>query len=99
MVPLSKAESVGLRQPIPKVRLSRLWRILRGKPEALPDRHKERYALIEGKLHEGDRDLAWRREEKRTLTRAGARLYETGPGFIASEVAGAQGSDVGRRHL
>jgi CarD family transcriptional regulator len=102
MVPLGKDESVGLRQPIPKARLSRLWRILRGKPEALPDEHKERYALIEGKLEEGDlfqiaeavRDLAWRREEKRKLTKVGGRLYETGLGFIASEVAGVQGSDV-----
>jgi CarD family transcriptional regulator len=102
MVPLGKEESVGLRQPIPKARLSRLWRILRGKPEALPDEHKERYALIEGKLEEGDlfqiaeavRDLAWRREEKRKLTKVGGRLYETGLGFIASEVAGVQGSDV-----
>ena len=102
MVALGKEENVGLRKPIPKARLSRLWRILRGKPEALPDEHKERYAVIEGKLQEGDlfqiaeavRDLAWRREEKRALTKVGGRLYETGLGFIASELAGVQGSDV-----
>ena len=102
MVPLDKEESVGLRAPVSKARLSRLWRILRGKPEALPDEHKERYAVIEGKLQEGDlfqiaeavRDLAWRREEKRKLTKVGGRLYETGLGFIASELAGVQGSDV-----
>jgi CarD family transcriptional regulator len=102
MVPLGKEESVGLRQPIPKARLSRLWRILRAKPQALPDEHKERYAVIENKLQEGDifqiaeavRDLAWRREEKRKLTKVGGRLYETGLGFIASELAGVQGSDV-----
>jgi CarD family transcriptional regulator len=102
MVPLDKEENVGLRKPIPKVRLSRLWRILRGRPQALPDKHKERYAVIEGKLEEGDlfqiaeavRDLAWRREEKRKLTQVGGRLYETGLGFIASELAGVQGSDV-----
>jgi CarD family transcriptional regulator len=102
MVPLGTEESVGLRQPIPKARLSRLWRILRGEPQALPDEHKERYAVIENKLQEGDifqiaeavRDLAWRREEKRKLTKVGGRLYETGLGFIASELAGVQGSDV-----
>ena len=102
MVPLDKEESVGLRAPISKARLSRLWRILRGKPEALPDEHKERYAVIEGKLHEGDlfqiaeavRDLAWRREDKRALTKVGGRLYETGLEFLASELAGVQGSDV-----
>jgi CarD family transcriptional regulator len=102
MVPLDREESVGLRLPISKARLSRLWRILRGKPDALPDEHKERYAVIESKLEEGDlfqiaeavRDLAWRREEKRTLTKVGKQLYETGLGFIASELAGVQGSDV-----
>jgi len=102
MVPLDREKSVGLRAPIAKARLGRLWRILRGKPEALPDEYKERYAVIEGKLQEGDlfqiaeavRDLAWRREEKRALTRVGGRLYETGLGFIASELAGVQGSDV-----
>jgi CarD family transcriptional regulator len=102
MVPLGKEESVGLRQPIPKDGLGRLWRILRAKPQALPEEHKKRYAVIEGKLEDGDvfqiaeavRDLAWRREEKRTLTKVGMRLYETGLGFIASELAGVQGSDV-----
>ena len=75
---------------------------MRGEPEVLPDEHKERYAVIEGKLEEGDifqiteavRDLAWRREEKRNLTTVGGRLYETGLGFLASELAGVQGSDV-----
>jgi CarD family transcriptional regulator len=102
MVPLGKEESVGLRQPIAKAGLSRLWRILRGEPQSLPDEHKKRYAVIEGKLHEGDvfqiaeavRDLAWRREEKRSLTKVGERLYEAGLGFLASELAGVQGSDV-----
>jgi CarD family transcriptional regulator len=102
MVPLGKEESVGLRQPIPRDRLSQLWGILCKEPEALPEEHKARYALIEGKLQEGNayqiaeavRDLAWRREEKNKLTKVGKRLYETGLGFLASELAGVQGSDV-----
>jgi CarD family transcriptional regulator len=102
MVALGKEESVGLRQPISKARLGRLWRILRGEPEALPDEHKERYAVLQDKLQEGDafqiaevvRDLAWRREQKRSLTKVGKRLFETGLGFLASELAGVQGSDV-----
>jgi CarD family transcriptional regulator len=102
MVPLGKEESVGLRQPIPRDRLGHLWGILREQPAALPEEHKARYALIEGKLQEGDayqiaeavRDLAWRREEKNKLTKVGKRLYETGLGFLASELAGVQGSDV-----
>jgi len=102
MVAVGKEESVGLRQPISRARLSRVWRILRGEPQALPDEHKKRYAVIEGKLREGDvfqiaevvRDLAWRREEKRNLTRVGSRLYETGLEFLASEIAGVQDGDV-----
>jgi RNA polymerase-interacting CarD/CdnL/TRCF family regulator len=102
MVPLGNEESVGLRPPIPKTRLSRLWRILRADPETLPSEHKERYAVIRDKFQDGDffriaeavRDLAWRREEKRHLTKVGKRLYETGLGLLASELAGVQGSDL-----
>ena len=54
MVPLDREESVGLRQPISKARLSRLWRILRGEPHVLPDAHKERYEVIEDKFAKGD---------------------------------------------
>ena len=86
MVALDREVSVGLRQPIPKTRLSRLWRILRAEPAVLPDEHKERYAVIEGKLEEGDifqiteavRDLAWRREEKHNLTTVGGRCQPSG---------------------
>ncbi len=102
MVSLDNEEKVGLRQPIPKTRLSHLWRILRAEPQVLPDEHKKRYAVIEDKLQDGDvfqiaeavRDLSWRREERRQLTIVGKRLYETGLGFLASELAGVQGSDV-----
>jgi RNA polymerase-interacting CarD/CdnL/TRCF family regulator len=102
MVPVGGEERVGLRHPITQKGLSRVWRILRARPEDLPSDHKERYALIQEKLQEGDafqiaeavRDLAWRREEKRCLTTVGKRLYETGLGFLASELAVVQGSDV-----
>jgi len=102
MVPLGNENKVGLRQPIPKDRLSHLWRVLRAEPQVLPSEHKKRYAVIEDKLQDGDvfqiaeavRDLAWRREEKRDLTRVGKRLYETGLDFLASELAVVQGSDV-----
>jgi RNA polymerase-interacting CarD/CdnL/TRCF family regulator len=102
MVPVGKEDNFGLRPPVPKDMLSRLWRILRAKPGDLPSDHKKRYAVIEEKLQDGDffqiaeavRDLAWRREEKRRLTTVGKRLYETGLGFLASELAAVQGSDV-----
>lgn len=102
MVPVGKEERVGLRRPIPEKGLSRLWSILRAEPEDLPGDHKQRYELIQEKLQDGDffqiaevvRDLAWRREEKRHLTTVGKRLYETGLGFLATELAAVQGSDV-----
>jgi RNA polymerase-interacting CarD/CdnL/TRCF family regulator len=102
MVPVGKEESFGLRRPVAKNRLGRLWRILRAEPDDLPTDHKQRYAVIEEKLQDCDffqiaevvRDLAWRREEKRHLTAVGKRLYKTGLGFLASELAAVQGSDV-----
>ena len=102
MVPVGKEERFGLRRPIAKDGVNRLWRILRAKPDTLPSDHKERYALIESKLQKCDffevaeavRDLAWRREEKRRLTTVGKRLYETGLGLLSSELAAVQGSDV-----
>ena len=47
-----------------------------------------------GRTARAVRDLAWRREENKKLTKVGKRLYETGLEFLASEVAGVQGSDV-----
>jgi CarD family transcriptional regulator len=102
MVPLGKEEKVGLRPPISRSRVSRMWRILRAEPQVLPSEHEKRYAVIEDKLRDGDvfqiaeavRDLAWRREEKRDLTRAGNKLYETGLGFLVSELAVVQDTDV-----
>ena len=102
MVPLGNEDKVGLRPPISKSRVSHLWRILHAAPQALPSEHKKRYAVVEDRLRDGDvfqiaeavRDLAWRREETRDLTRVGKRLYETGLGFLASELAVVQGSDV-----
>jgi RNA polymerase-interacting CarD/CdnL/TRCF family regulator len=102
MVPVGKEDSFGLRPPVSQKGVNRLWRILRAKPDDLPTDHKARYAVIEEKLQDGDffqiaeavRDLAWRREEKRRLTTVGKRLYDTGMGFLAAELAAVQGSDV-----
>lgn len=102
MVAVGQEKSVGLRRPTSQIGLSRLWRILRAEPQVLPSDHKERHALIQDKLEDGDffqiaeivRDLAWRREAKQHLTAVGKRLYETGLEFLASELAIVQGSDV-----
>lgn len=102
MVPVGTAEEIGLRCPIPRSKLTRVWHILRSDPKTLPSKHDERYAVLKEKLHAGDvfklaevlRDLAWRREEKRRLTLRGKRLYDEGMMLLSSEIASAQGSDV-----
>lgn len=101
MVPLDDEERAGLRLPMGRAKLERLWGILRDDPTELPSDYKKRYAMLKGKVETGDmleiarvlRDLAWRREERRKLTTRGKRLYETGMELLASEVAGAQGRD------
>jgi CarD family transcriptional regulator len=101
MVPLDDEQKAGLRLPMNRARLERLWRILSDDPNELPSDYKKRYAMLKAKVETGDmleiarvlRDLAWRREERRKLTTRGKRLYETGMELLASEVAGAQGRD------
>jgi CarD family transcriptional regulator len=101
MVPLKDEEKTGLRYPMGRARLERLWGILRDDPSELPSDYKKRYAMLKEKVETGDmlevarvlRDLAWRREERRKLTTRGKRLYEAGMELLASEVAGAQGRD------
>jgi RNA polymerase-interacting CarD/CdnL/TRCF family regulator len=104
MVAVRDEEKVGLRPPIPKSELHRVWRILSSDPEVLPSDHNERYAVLKEKLHGGDalevaealRDLAWRREQKRSLTTEGKRLYELAMRFLSAEIAVAEGSDMSR---
>ena len=101
MVAVRNEKKVGLRTPITRTRLKRVWRILRAGPRTLPSDHNKRYALLKEKLLDRNifeiakvlRDLAWRRENRRSLTIRGKRLYEESLELLASEVAGAQGSD------
>jgi RNA polymerase-interacting CarD/CdnL/TRCF family regulator len=101
MVAVKNEEKVGLRSPIARATLRRVWSILRASPRTLPSDHNERYALLTEKLLDRDileiakvlRDLAWRKEDRRNLTSRGKRLYEKSLELLASEVAGAQGSE------
>ena len=101
MVPVRDEKKVGLRRPIASSRMKRVWRVLGSAPETLPTDHKERYALVEGKLHGGDtvriaealRDMAWRREQKSSLTIEGKRLYDRAIRFLSAEIAVSRDSD------
>jgi len=101
MVAVRNEEKVGLRSPIAQTKLRRVWRILRKDPRTLPSDHNRRYALLREKILDRDileiakilRDLAWRKEDRQSLTVRGKRLYEECLELLASEVAGAQGSE------
>jgi RNA polymerase-interacting CarD/CdnL/TRCF family regulator len=97
------AEEKGVRCPVPRSRLSKVWRLLRGKPADLPSKHQERYEVVREKIENGDvlqiaealRDLRWKAYHVRSLTIEGKRLYEKGMMLLATEVALVQGSDTG----
>jgi CarD family transcriptional regulator len=102
MIPVSAAETLGLRHVIPRFKLGQVWRVLRADPDTLPADHKKRYRLLKGKLHTGDvfqvaevvRDMAWRQQRQGSLTTVGRRIYEEGIALLAGEIAAARSIDV-----
>jgi RNA polymerase-interacting CarD/CdnL/TRCF family regulator len=102
MVPTSAVEELGLRRTISRSKLKEVWRVLRTNPKKLPADHKERYQIVDDKLHAGDviqvaevlRDMAGRRQDEGKLTATGERRYEEGISILAGEIAAVQGVDV-----
>jgi CarD family transcriptional regulator len=102
MVPVEAAKEIGLRRAISRTRLKQVWRVLSTDPEKLPTEHKERYQLLEDKLHAGDvlqiaeavRDMAWRQQREGRLTTRGKRMYEEGMTLLAGEIAAVKGIDL-----
>ena len=100
MLPVSAAETIGLRRAVPLGELKQVWQTLRGDPQTLPGDNNERYQLVRDKLRAGDvfrvaevvRDMAWRQQGDRGLTTVGKRLYDEGLTLLAAEVAAVQGS-------
>jgi CarD family transcriptional regulator len=98
MVPANTAEEIGLRHAMSQTKLKKMWRVLCGDPRKLPKDHKDRYAVIEEKLHTGDtfevaeavRDMAWRRKQEGKLTTRGKRIYEEALMLLAGEIAAVQ---------
>ena len=98
MVPTGTAKEMGLRHAMSQANLKKVWRVLRGDPQKLPKDHKDRYAVIEEKLHTGDafevaeavRDMAWRRKREGRLTTKGKRLYEEALMLLSGEIAAVQ---------
>ena len=102
MVPVGAETRLGLRHPITRAKLDRVWHVLEDDPNELPSDHDERCALLDEKLGGGDvfkiaetvRDLVWRRQGRRTLTIRGKRQYERGMALLAGEIASVQDSDL-----
>lgn len=98
MVPANTAEEIGLRHAMSQTKLKKMWHVLCGDPRKLPKDHKDRYAVIEEKLHTGDafevaeavRDMAWRRKQEGKLTTRGKRIYEEALMLLAGEIAAVQ---------
>jgi RNA polymerase-interacting CarD/CdnL/TRCF family regulator len=98
MIPFATADTIGLRRAIPQSNLGQVWHVLRDDPGALPSNHKERYQVLESKLHAGDvlqvaeavRDMTWRRQQEGTLTTRGKQIYEEGMMLLAGEIAASQ---------
>jgi CarD family transcriptional regulator len=102
MIPISTAEAIGLRRAILCSNLSQVWRVLCADPRTLPTNHKERYQVLEGKLHAGDilkvaaavRDMTWRQRQEGQLTTRGKQMYEEGMMLLAGEIAASQDIDL-----
>ena len=96
------AQDIGLRASIPQSELNQVWGVLRADPETLPTDHEQRYEVLKDRLRGGDvlqiaaalRDMAWREEQERRLTKQGKRLYDESLMLLAGEVAITQGSDL-----
>jgi CarD family transcriptional regulator len=102
MVPTGAAEALGLRRAIPRSKLNEVWHVLLATPIKLPIDHKERYQLLDDKLHTGDvfqvaevvRDMAWRRQRKGHLTITGKKKHEEAIRILAGEIAAVQDGDM-----
>jgi CarD family transcriptional regulator len=99
MVPVSRADQVGLRSPVDQP--DHLLNVLTSQPATLSNDHRQRQGLISTEIRSGDvvkiceivRDLAFRdREDK--LTEADLRLYRQAQDFLVGELAVSQDVDL-----
>ncbi len=98
MVPIKRADKVGLRPVIDETNLEEVWETLSSEPQELPDAHKKRYKLTRDKLRMGDvtqaaevvRDFTWRRIQVDKLNAPGQRIYKKALRMLTSEVAASQ---------
>jgi CarD family transcriptional regulator len=101
MLPVSRADEIGLRRVAGKSELQEMWEVLGAQSERLPQNHRTRFAQLKEKLSAGDmvqtaeilRDLASRRQRKGRLTTRSKRLYRRALHFLSAEIAAAEELD------
>ena len=94
MVPVKRANEIGIRPVSDGETLDELWSVLARAPRDLSDQYQERQDVIRGQIRTGDlleiaralRDLLGRQGEHK-LTQADRGLVDQAEGFIASELA------------
>jgi len=99
MIPLGRADEVGLRSAVSEAQLKRMWRVLQETPDSLPADYRKRFKDVASRLDSGDimnvastvRDMAWRQRVEGKLTIQGGRLYEQALSMLAGEVAAVKG--------
>lgn len=99
MIPLVKADGIGLRPAVSKSKLKRVWKVLEETPDSLPTNYKQRFRVVSNRLDTGDimsvvsavRDLTWREQVVGRLTIQGGRLYKQALSMLIGEVAAVKG--------
>jgi CarD family transcriptional regulator len=93
-MPMRKVDELGVRPAASRAELARMLQILDGRPQRLPDDHKERRGRIQGKLASGRliqvaevvRNLTWRGRLDR-LTMSDSHMLGQGRDLLATEMA------------
>jgi RNA polymerase-interacting CarD/CdnL/TRCF family regulator len=99
MVPVSRADELGLRSPVEEP--DHLLTMLTSEPDVLDNDHRVRQESISTDIRSGDvqriteavRDLAFRDREDR-LTEADLKLYRQAQDLLAGELALSQDVDM-----
>ncbi len=102
MVPVKKAEALGLRPAVSRDEVEDVLDLLSSEPMALPKKHKRRYKVCQDKLDTAEtrqiaevvRDLTWRQIENEKLNVPGRRIYKKALKLLTGELAVAQGVNL-----
>lgn len=96
MVPVQRANEVGLRTAIASSNLGEVWQVLFADPVSLPQDHKQRYKILTDQLHDRItlnvagvvRDMVWRQHQTGgNLAQKGREILQKSVHMLAEEVA------------